>query len=344
IFNAIAGLFSSCFGQETPTPVVTITAAPISAPALPSPRPAYNPLQMIAPNHDLEMAAYRAVAENGTRFLVDELRVLKQEDRVYYEMLLTKLETGSDIRYNFARFFVYYFLSLPTFDQPNEEILELRAQFAALSEAERTVAMEGFKNEIYWLQEWTEATREFMNSARDLARSYACMAAFPESADAAHRALIEAGEIIDPDQLFAKGREFLLHELNHTDASKYQRLLGRFDTDASESFYCMIVYHLIFPANVVATSAPARRFLDRLMQTHAAKPLQDKIEGMRATFEAFSAEEQTNALGGWKEGTWPIRSTAAFNSALWELKCDFNNIHILDHCAYKVRDQLRERL
>ena len=36
IFNTIAGLFSSCFGQETAIPVVTIIAAPIAAPDLPT--------------------------------------------------------------------------------------------------------------------------------------------------------------------------------------------------------------------------------------------------------------------------------------------------------------------
>ena len=204
--------------------------------------------------------------------------------------------------------------------------------------------MESLKSGTRWSVDWTEPTAEFLDRVRALALAYSWKDAFSECAVAAHRALIAAGEMIDPDQLVAEGKEFLLHEWNHTDAREHLRLLRRIDTDASESFYCVIVYHLIFPANVVAPSDPARRFLNHLMQTHAMKPIRDKIADMRATFKAFSAEEQTNALGGWKDGTWPIESTSAFNAKLWELKCHFNSIHILDHCAYHVRDQLKEGL
>ena len=76
IFNAIAGLFSSCFGQETTPPVLPAVAVPIAALAPPIPQPSYNPLQMIDPAEDLDEDAHRAAVENGTRFLLDQLQVL----------------------------------------------------------------------------------------------------------------------------------------------------------------------------------------------------------------------------------------------------------------------------
>ncbi len=327
IFNAIAGLFSSCFGAQA------------AAPALPVPQPAYIPLEMIAHAGELDHDARSAAVEDGTRFLLDQIRVLQRADRAHCETLLTNLEVSGDSRLRFAQFLVYYFLSLPSFDQPNDVILDLRRQFAALSEEERTAVLVSLKDEAAYLPAFT--AHLLFGAAFVTLRIHTHRTMFfSYCADAAHRALIAEGELIDPAPLVAAGTEFLLHDYKYTDAPRHERLLGRFADVPVDSLHKVIVYHLVFPAIIAAPSDPGRRFLDRLMQTRAARALQGQIADMRATFYNFSGEQQTNALEGWTKGRSPIASTGAFHNALRELTSHFAEIRILEWCAFRVRERL----
>ena len=75
-------------------------------------------------------------------FLLDTLRVLKADNPIYYDRLLAKMETDPNAGDTFSLFFIRHLLSMPTLDNPNAGLLDLRTRFAALPENQKEIVME----------------------------------------------------------------------------------------------------------------------------------------------------------------------------------------------------------
>jgi hypothetical protein len=157
------------------------------------------------------------------------------------------------------------------------------------------------------------------------------------------RALAEAGEIIDPEVLMEEGVQFLQHEYKHTDARRHEGLLGWFFQGEAESFSRVLVYQLVFPANLVPASEPANRFLAPLMQTRAVRALENRILALIPIFIAFSAEERRDALEAWMDRKNTTAATKKFVGGLTMLKNDFYYMDVLKRTAYVAREELRSQ-
>ncbi len=353
IFNAIAGLFNSCFGQETTPPVIPAVAAPArpipsptlqptAAPARPTSTPPFNPVQMIGSARELQSNVFDAIVANGARFLTHELQVLKQTDRPFYEKILTTMESHPHAGYALAPFIAYYLISAPSLDGSNAQLLSLRERFAALSDRERAVVLEDIKTGAVWSRNSTNVTRDVVDGAKTFALAAGMTEVFSACAQMARHELVTAREMIDPNQLMAEGTQFLMHEYEHTEARNHQGLFGQFNANPGECFNRVIVYHLVFPTNIVRPSDPAKTFINHLMQTRAAQSLIAEIEEQNRAFNAFSAEEQRNALAAWRDGAPPTEATEAFHYSLVSLQRQSlsYDLQILYPSALSAKNQL----
>ncbi len=338
IFHAIAYFVncSFCCGQEAPTPALS----PIAAPALAAPVRAFTPVEMIESADDLSTAEYRIAVANGTRFLLDTLRVLKADNPIYYDRLLAKMETDPNAGDTFSLFFIRHLLSMPSLEHPNAGLLDLRTRFAALPENQKEIVMVSLQYTGYYSPGTALATDMLIGDVRGLAPSFREADMFFDCAQEVRTELASAGEMLYPEVLRREGVQFLLHEYKHTDASQHQGLLARFSHCEEDCFSRLLVYQTVFPVSVIGDSEAGSRFLDFLMQTRAARAMEKQIQDLTTTFLAFSAEERRNALEAWMDMKAPTAATADFLNLLTWLKNDFSRMDVLKRSAIIARDQL----
>ena len=338
IFNAIAYFVtcSFCCGQATPTPALS----PVIDPARSIPPPLFYPAHMIESADDLSTAEYRIAVANGTRFLLDTLRVLKENNPNYYDRLLSKMETDPVAGDTFSLFFIRHLLSMPSLDRPNAGLLDLRTRFAALPENQKAIVMESLQHTGYYSPGTALATDTLIGDVRGLAQSFKEADMFFDCAQAVRQELAAAGEMLNPEVLRREGVQFLLHEYKHTDAHQHEGLLGRFSHREDDCFHRLLVYQTVFPISVVGNSDSLSRFLDFLMQTRAARAMEKEIQALTTTFIAFSAEERRNALETWMDMKAPTAATNDFINRLTWLKNDFSRMDVLKRSAIIARDEL----